>query len=63
MLDVVAKDRPSDWPARDPRAACMFCSRPPRQVRMMISGPRVFLCDGCVHEAANFLAAHGRPLV
>src|SRR5262245_61425693 len=50
MLDIVAKDPPSDWPARVPGASCMFCARPHRQVRMLISGPDVFTCDDCVHE-------------
>jgi len=63
MLDIVEKDSPSSWPVRFPGASCMFCGRLPRQVRMMISGPYVFICDDCAHEAADFFAANGRRIV
>jgi hypothetical protein len=62
MLDVIVRDPPSTWPASVPGAACGFCGRPYRQVRVLLSGPRVFLCDGCATEAAGLFEASGRRM-
>ncbi|HSS01578.1 MAG TPA: ClpX C4-type zinc finger protein [Kofleriaceae bacterium] len=35
---------------------CSFCDRPRREVAKLISGPRVFICDGCVGEAGGAMA-------
>jgi ATP-dependent protease Clp ATPase subunit len=32
---------------------CSFCSQARRDVRKLISGPRVFICDGCVTECVD----------
>ena len=35
----------ADW-AKDPR--CSFCGKPRDQVRRIVVGPHVFICDECV---------------
>jgi ribosomal protein S14 len=37
---------------------CSFCGRPRAQVDKLISGPDVFICDGCI-ERAERVAKHG----
>ena len=39
---------------------CNFCDRARRVVRKLISGPRVFICDGCVRSFIE-LATTGMP--
>jgi hypothetical protein len=39
-----------------PEFVCSFCDRPRREVAKLISGPRVFICDSCVVEAAGAMA-------
>lgn len=48
-------------PARD--AVCTFCARPPSEVAKLISGPDVYICDGCVALAEGALAGSGGPLI
>ena len=43
-------------PSVVPEFACSFCDRPRREVAKLISGPRVFICDSCVAEAAGAMA-------
>jgi hypothetical protein len=38
--------------------ACSFCHRPRSLVRGLISGPRVFVCEGCVTDFAVALEPH-----
>ena len=38
--------------------ACSFCGAERRKVAKLITGPRVFICDACVREAAE-VAARG----
>ena len=42
--------------------ACTFCGKPQDQVRKLIAGPGVYICDGCVALAASVIrsghAAH-----
>ena len=38
---------------------CSFCGRSRREVRKLISGPRVFICDDCTADAGGLLAASG----
>jgi ATP-dependent protease Clp ATPase subunit len=40
---------------------CNFCDRTRRAVRKFISGPRVFICDGCVRSFIE-LATTGTPM-
>jgi ClpX C4-type zinc finger len=30
---------------------CSFCARSAQQVRSLVAGPGVYICDGCVHGA------------
>jgi ATP-dependent protease Clp ATPase subunit len=39
---------------------CSFCDRARRAVRKLISGPRAFICDGCVLTSIQ-LASSGGP--
>src|SRR5438270_13134756 len=50
------------WRSRNARrdAVCTFCARPPSEVKKLIAGPAVFLCDGCVELAERTLAGQ-RP--
>jgi len=38
---------------------CSFCDRSRQDVRKLISGPRVFICDDCAGDAGGLLAASG----
>jgi len=42
--------RPHDPPA--PRA-CSFCARPQHQVRKLVAGPDVYICDPCILAAVG----------
>ncbi len=35
--------------------ACTFCGKPQDQVRKLIAGPGVYICDGCVALAASVI--------
>jgi hypothetical protein len=39
-----------------PEFVCSFCDRSRREVAKLISGPRIFICDSCVVEAAGAMA-------
>jgi hypothetical protein len=38
---------------------CSFCDRSRNDVRKLISGPMVFICDDCTGDAGGLLAASG----
>jgi hypothetical protein len=38
---------------------CSFCGKPDQDVRKMIAGPGVYICDGCVETCEGILAAEG----
>jgi ATP-dependent protease Clp ATPase subunit len=38
---------------------CSFCDRSRQDVRKLIAGPRVFICDDCTADAAGLLSASG----
>jgi hypothetical protein len=40
---------------------CSFCGRSQRQVRKLIAGPGVFICDGCA-DLADQVIATGEPV-
>lgn len=42
-----------------PELRCSFCDRPARDVRRLIAGPDVWICDGCVRLASDAVA--GQP--
>jgi hypothetical protein len=39
-----------------PEFCCSFCDKHRREVTKLISGPRVFICDGCVGEAVGVMS-------
>lgn len=54
---VAPPDRRVDLGVRD--FHCSFCDRSRSDVRKLISGPRVFICDDCTGDAGGLLAASG----
>jgi ATP-dependent protease Clp ATPase subunit len=44
------------WKPRARDAVCTFCTRPPSEVSKLISGPNVYICDGCVELAEQALS-------
>ena len=42
------------------RRACSFCGREQRQVRKLVAGPGVYICDPCIMAAVG-VSASGRP--
>jgi hypothetical protein len=42
---------------RPGRSACSFCGKGRDQVRRLIAGPRVFICDECVQLCTDIMAA------
>ena len=43
-----------------PKIACSFCMRTQAEVRWLIEGPDVYICDRCVAEC-NDIAAQEKP--
>jgi hypothetical protein len=41
----------------NPRLECTFCGKEQQQVRKLIAGPGVFICDGCITLAENVLGS------
>jgi ATP-dependent protease Clp ATPase subunit len=37
-------------------ACCTFCLRPNTEVRALVAGPAVFICDGCVDLCCQIIA-------
>ena len=37
-------------------AVCTWCSRPPSEVRKLVAGPNLYICDDCVADAFRQLA-------
>jgi len=42
--------------------SCSFCGRTQKQVKALIAGPGVFICDGCINRVDKALAATGRRI-
>ena len=40
--------------------SCTFCKRSERQVRKLVAGPGVYICDRCT-ERAHAIIQEGRP--
>jgi hypothetical protein len=40
--------------------SCSFCGKSQKQVRKLIAGPRVYICDGCLGRVHAVIAGHGR---
>jgi hypothetical protein len=45
------------WRTRNVKrdAVCTFCRHPPSEVKKLIAGPNVYICDGCVAAAERTL--------
>lgn len=45
------------------RLACSFCGKDAAEVSKLVAGPRVYICDACVAEAARIMndPAAGQP--
>ena len=39
---------------------CSFCGRSQKQVKKLIAGPGVYICDGCMRQAQAVIAEPGR---
>jgi ATP-dependent protease Clp ATPase subunit len=39
--------------------SCSFCGKNQKQVKKLIAGPDVYICDGCVGRAHAVIAGHG----
>jgi ATP-dependent Clp protease ATP-binding subunit ClpX len=44
-------------PDADSRLACSFCGMSQRQVKKLIAGPGVYVCDGCMRRIHTVFAA------
>jgi ATP-dependent Clp protease ATP-binding subunit ClpX len=44
-------------PADDPPLRCSFCGKTRTEVRRLIAGPQVFICDECVLLCVEILQA------
>jgi hypothetical protein len=42
-------------------AACSFCLKPKTEVRRLVAGPGVFICDGCVALCAQLIDGPPSP--
>ena len=42
-------------------AACSFCLKPNTEVRRLVAGPGVFICDGCVALCAQLIDGPPSP--
>jgi ATP-dependent Clp protease ATP-binding subunit ClpX len=40
---------------------CSFCGKPRDQVRCMVSGPGVYICDGCVDLCVKIISESDAP--
>ena len=43
-----------------PRAFCSFCLKAGTEVAVLVAGPGVYICDGCVALCAGLVDAQGR---
>ena len=37
---------------------CSFCNKSQRDVKMLIAGPRIYICDECVDICVTIIAEH-----
>jgi hypothetical protein len=44
---------------RHPDLACRFCGRPQAEVRKLIAGPGIYICEACVELAERVLSSGG----
>ena len=41
---------------------CSFCGKSQKEVKKLIAGPTVYICDGCIKLCNDILAEEGKPL-
>lgn len=51
----------SESAGRRKDSRCSFCGKGQDQVRKLVAGPGVYICDGCVELCNEVLADHNRP--
>jgi hypothetical protein len=55
--------RPSPEPSTEPRMLfCSFCGKSQHDVKKLIAGPGVFICDACVALCDKIIAASPDPV-
>ena len=47
--------------SNEPEAFCSFCGKPRGEVKHLIAGPSVFICDECVSLCQRVIASAGKP--
>ncbi len=40
---------------------CSFCGKSERQVEKLVAGPRVYICDVCIHKAKAIIDSQEVP--
>jgi hypothetical protein len=58
-LQALLRRPPSSTPRGFRAFHCSFCDRSRDEVRKLIAGPRVFICDDCAGDAGGLLGASG----
>ena len=63
LEETLTKAIGEDWDAHIPKfddeaklAACSFCGKSQREVRKLVAGPSVHICDECIELCRNMLA-------
>jgi hypothetical protein len=54
-----SRKRSPDEPDREAPLRCSFCSKTQNDVRKLIAGPTVFICDECVEVCMDILTDDG----
>jgi hypothetical protein len=53
LLEIDVKGTPEKAP---PTLSCAFCGKPQREVRKLIAGPTVYICDECINLCCDIIA-------
>jgi methylmalonyl-CoA mutase N-terminal domain/subunit len=48
LTDRLLLARGTWWPGKSAKYRCSFCGKTQSQVRKLIAGPEVYICDGCI---------------
>ena len=54
---MFGRNRPQESNQARLNLRCSFCKKSHRDVRQLIAGPRVYICDECVQICVDFIAA------
>jgi hypothetical protein len=55
-MSLFRRPRPPRQPATEEVLRCSFCNKTQRQVRKLIAGPAVHICDACVEVCVDIIA-------